>query len=128
MEIIILDSSHIGRSVLLYCKFSKRFQGERKENSSFELVSLSSVFFQTDAYQATGCYNLLCSGFVQTNNKIAIGAAISPRSYYNGRQFDVGLMIWKVSFLQYPMNPPGQMKKKKRKNEKKERKDGAIAK
>ncbi|ESQ43631.1 hypothetical protein EUTSA_v10015716mg, partial [Eutrema salsugineum] len=51
--------------------------------------------WQTDAYQATGCYNLLCSGFVQTNNKIAIGAAISPRSSYNGRQFDIGLMIWK---------------------------------
>ncbi|KAJ6888768.1 hypothetical protein NC652_029764 [Populus alba x Populus x berolinensis] len=51
---------------------------------------------QTDAYRATGCYNLLCSGFVQTNNKIAIGAAISPRSSYNGRQFDIGLMIWKV--------------------------------
>ncbi|XP_022965031.1 uncharacterized protein LOC111464977 isoform X2 [Cucurbita moschata] len=53
------------------------------------------TYWTTDAYQATGCYNLLCSGFVQTNNKIAIGAAISPRSYYNGRQFDVGLMIWK---------------------------------
>ncbi|XP_022135449.1 uncharacterized protein LOC111007405 [Momordica charantia] len=53
------------------------------------------TYWTTDAYQATGCYNLLCSGFVQTNNKIAIGAAISPRSSYNGRQFDVGLMIWK---------------------------------
>lgn len=51
---------------------------------------------QTDAYQATGCYNLLCSGFVQINNKIAIGAAISPRSSYHGRQFDIGIMIWKV--------------------------------
>ncbi|EXB93580.1 hypothetical protein L484_014572 [Morus notabilis] len=50
---------------------------------------------EADAYQATGCYNLLCSGFVQTNNKIAIGAAISPRSSYNGRQFDIGLMVWK---------------------------------
>ncbi|KAF2311432.1 hypothetical protein GH714_022964 [Hevea brasiliensis] len=53
------------------------------------------TYWTTDAYQATGCYNLLCSGFVQTNNKIAIGAAISPRSSYNGRQFDVGLMVWK---------------------------------
>ncbi|CAN6860502.1 unnamed protein product [Brassica oleracea] len=53
------------------------------------------TYWTTDAYQATGCYNLLCSGFVQTNNKIAIGAAISPRSSYNGRQFDLGLMIWK---------------------------------
>ncbi|XVF50347.1 hypothetical protein PTKIN_Ptkin04bG0089900 [Pterospermum kingtungense] len=55
------------------------------------------TYWTTDAYQATGCYNLLCSGFVQTNNKIAIGAAISPRSSYNSRQFDIGLMVWKVS-------------------------------
>ncbi|KAF5732170.1 hypothetical protein HS088_TW18G00860 [Tripterygium wilfordii] len=53
------------------------------------------TYWTTDAYQATGCYNLLCSGFVQTNNKIAIGSAISPRSTYNGRQFDIGLMVWK---------------------------------
>ncbi|KAL1148517.1 hypothetical protein V6Z11_A10G131200 [Gossypium hirsutum] len=51
--------------------------------------------WQTDAYGATGCYNLLCSGFIQTNNKVAIGAAISPTSSYNGRQFDIGLMVWK---------------------------------
>lgn len=53
------------------------------------------TYWTTDAYQATGCYNLLCSGFVQTNNKIAIGAAISPRSSFRGRQFDIGFMIWK---------------------------------
>jgi hypothetical protein len=53
------------------------------------------TYWTTDAYQATGCYNLLCSGFIQTNNRIAIGAAISPRSIYNGRQFDIGLMVWK---------------------------------
>ncbi|PKI37923.1 hypothetical protein CRG98_041698, partial [Punica granatum] len=53
------------------------------------------TYWTTDAYQATGCYNLLCSGFVQTNNKIAIGAAISPRSSYNGKQFDIGVMVWK---------------------------------
>nr|CAB3476105.1 unnamed protein product [Digitaria exilis] len=51
--------------------------------------------WQTDAYQATGCYNLHCSGFVQTNNRIAMGAAISPTSVYNGRQFDISLLIWK---------------------------------
>lgn len=53
------------------------------------------TYWTTDAYQATGCYNLLCSGFVQTNNKIAIGAAISPTSSYNGGQFDISLLIWK---------------------------------
>ncbi|KAJ0989018.1 hypothetical protein J5N97_007374 [Dioscorea zingiberensis] len=53
------------------------------------------TYWTTDAYQATGCYNLLCSGFVQTNNKIAIGAAISPTSIYKGRQFDISLLVWK---------------------------------
>lgn len=53
------------------------------------------TYWTTDAYQATGCYNLLCSGFVQTNNRIAIGAAISPTSSYNGGQFDISLLIWK---------------------------------
>ncbi|KAG4377535.1 hypothetical protein GLYMA_18G142900v4 [Glycine max] len=53
------------------------------------------TYWTTDAYQATGCYNLLCSGFVQTNSKIAIGAAISPTSSYSGGQFDISLLIWK---------------------------------
>ncbi|KAL3835593.1 hypothetical protein ACJIZ3_010329 [Penstemon smallii] len=53
------------------------------------------TYWTSDAYQATGCYNLLCSGFVQTNNKIAIGAAISPTSGYNGGQFDISLLVWK---------------------------------
>ncbi|KAF5758595.1 putative neprosin [Helianthus annuus] len=53
------------------------------------------TYWTTDAYQTTGCYNLLCSGFVQTNNRIAIGAAISPRSSYKGKQFDIAIMIWK---------------------------------
>ncbi|KAL6997134.1 hypothetical protein U1Q18_007257, partial [Sarracenia purpurea var. burkii] len=52
------------------------------------------TYWTSDAYQATGCYNLLCSGFVQTNNRIAIGAAISPTSSYRGRQFDIGMTVW----------------------------------
>ncbi|RWR96042.1 DUF239 domain-containing protein/DUF4409 domain-containing protein [Cinnamomum micranthum f. kanehirae] len=53
------------------------------------------TYWTSDAYQATGCYNLLCSGFVQTNNKIAIGAAISPVSSFSGGQFDITILIWK---------------------------------
>ncbi|XP_075485464.1 protein neprosin-like [Primulina tabacum] len=53
------------------------------------------TYWTNDAYQATGCYNLLCSGFVQTNNRIAIGAAISPISSYNAGQFDISLLVWK---------------------------------
>ncbi|MQL72592.1 hypothetical protein Taro_004917 [Colocasia esculenta] len=53
------------------------------------------TYWTSDAYQTTGCYNLLCSGFVQTNNKFAIGTAISPISTYDGGQFDISLLIWK---------------------------------
>ncbi|GMI83486.1 hypothetical protein like AT1G70550 [Hibiscus trionum] len=53
------------------------------------------TYWTNDAYETTGCYNLLCSGFVQTNNRIAIGTAISPISSYHGRQFDITLLVWK---------------------------------
>ncbi|PIA40119.1 hypothetical protein AQUCO_02500084v1 [Aquilegia coerulea] len=53
------------------------------------------TYWTSDAYQATGCYNLLCSGFLQTNNRIAIGAAISPISSVSGNQFDITIVIWK---------------------------------
>ncbi|KAL0921424.1 hypothetical protein M5K25_008493 [Dendrobium thyrsiflorum] len=53
------------------------------------------TYWTTDAYQATGCYNLLCSGFIQTNNRIAIGAAIQPTSSYDGGQFDISILVWK---------------------------------
>ncbi|XP_073125213.1 protein neprosin-like [Henckelia pumila] len=53
------------------------------------------TYWTSDAYQATGCYNLLCSGFVQTNNRIAIGAAISPVSAVNGDQYDITILVWK---------------------------------
>ncbi|KAL3838375.1 hypothetical protein ACJIZ3_022966 [Penstemon smallii] len=53
------------------------------------------TYWTSDAYQATGCYNLLCSGFVQTNSRIAIGAAISPTSSAGGNQYDITILIWK---------------------------------
>ncbi|KVI07854.1 protein of unknown function DUF239 [Cynara cardunculus var. scolymus] len=66
-------------------------------SGSFDGSDLNSIEagWQSDAYQATGCYNLLCSGFVQTNSRIAIGAAISPLSAFAGSQFDVTIVIWK---------------------------------
>lgn len=53
------------------------------------------TYWTSDSYQATGCYNLLCSGFIQTNSKIAIGAAISPVSLAAGNQYDITILIWK---------------------------------
>ncbi|CAH9080496.1 unnamed protein product [Cuscuta epithymum] len=53
------------------------------------------TYWTSDAYQTTGCYNLLCSGFVQTNSRIAIGASISPLSTADGNQYDITILIWK---------------------------------
>ncbi|KAH8480942.1 hypothetical protein Peur_062263 [Populus x canadensis] len=53
------------------------------------------TYWTSDSYQATGCYNLLCAGFVQTHSRIAIGAAISPVSSYTGNQYDISILIWK---------------------------------
>ncbi|XP_004509630.1 protein neprosin-like [Cicer arietinum] len=56
-----------------------------------------TVYWTADGYKKTGCYNLLCSGFIQTNHKIALGSGISPVSTYNGIQYAITLMVWKSS-------------------------------
>uniref|UniRef100_A0A5B7AS45 Neprosin PEP catalytic domain-containing protein n=1 Tax=Davidia involucrata TaxID=16924 RepID=A0A5B7AS45_DAVIN len=53
------------------------------------------TYWTSDAYQATGCYNLLCSGFIQINNEIALGASIYPVSGYSGSQYDISILVWK---------------------------------
>nr|XP_043610864.1 uncharacterized protein LOC122582524 [Erigeron canadensis] len=53
------------------------------------------TYWTSDAYEATGCYNLMCSGFIQTNNEIAIGGSISPLSQFHGSQYDITILIWK---------------------------------
>ncbi|KAK4409254.1 hypothetical protein Sango_0506400 [Sesamum angolense] len=53
------------------------------------------TYWTSDAYQATGCYNLLCSGFIQVNSEIAMGASISPVSAFRNSQYDISILIWK---------------------------------
>ncbi|GFZ18256.1 carboxyl-terminal peptidase, putative [Actinidia rufa] len=53
------------------------------------------TYWTSDAYQATGCYNLLCSGFIQINSEIAMGASISPVSAYRDSQYDISILVWK---------------------------------
>ncbi|KAG7606312.1 Neprosin [Arabidopsis thaliana x Arabidopsis arenosa] len=57
------------------------------------------TYWTSDAYQATGCYNLLCSGFIQINSQIAMGASISPVSGFHNPQYDISITIWKVKSL-----------------------------
>lgn len=39
---------------------------------------------QSDNFKKTGCYNIRCAGFVQTNKEIFIGRAIGTISQYGG--------------------------------------------
>lgn len=53
------------------------------------------IYWTRDAYQSTGCYNLGCSGFVQTNNQIAVGGTVAPQSAYGGSQYEICILVWK---------------------------------
>ncbi|KFK37235.1 hypothetical protein AALP_AA4G231500 [Arabis alpina] len=53
------------------------------------------TYWTSDAYQGTGCYNMLCAGFVQINRDIAMGGSISPLSNYGTSQYDITILIWK---------------------------------
>ena len=68
---------------------------------------------QSDAYQATGCYNLLCSGFIQVSSEIAMGASISPVSGYRGSQYDISILVWKVKQKYPDLKAQNRFKKRK---------------
>ncbi|XP_072967981.1 protein neprosin-like [Typha angustifolia] len=53
------------------------------------------IYWTTNAYNGTGCYNLECRGFVQTDNSVAIGGALSPVSTYGGSQYEMTLGVLK---------------------------------
>ncbi|KAJ6424020.1 hypothetical protein OIU84_024905 [Salix udensis] len=53
------------------------------------------TYWTADGYEETGCFNLLCEGFVQTSSKLALGATIYPLSGYGGSQYDITPLVWK---------------------------------
>ncbi|KAJ4905010.1 hypothetical protein Rs2_18961 [Raphanus sativus] len=53
------------------------------------------IYWTSDNYQNTGCYNLICPGFVQINKRLTPGYLLTPISTYNGPQFKFTIQIWK---------------------------------
>ncbi|KAE9603642.1 hypothetical protein Lal_00001604 [Lupinus albus] len=47
------------------------------------------AYWTRDSHKSTGCFDLSCSGFVQTNNEVALGAAFQPVSSKNGTQYSL---------------------------------------
>lgn len=53
------------------------------------------IYWTADGYNNTGCYNLTCSAFVQTNGSWAIGGAIpGPYSTTGGPQYSIELAFF----------------------------------
>lgn len=61
--------------------------------SQFDLTTSAR---QVDASKTTGCFDLTCPGFVQTNHEIALGAAIYPISTPDGLPYQITIYIFKV--------------------------------
>ncbi|CAI9103286.1 OLC1v1001742C1 [Oldenlandia corymbosa var. corymbosa] len=53
------------------------------------------TYWTGDNFQSTGCYNLLCQGFVQTSNKFALGAPFPELSEIDGSQSEFTVIIFK---------------------------------
>lgn len=64
-----------------------------KYPAKFGNSSVTFIFFTPNNY-ASGCYNLDCSGFVQTNSNWALGGAWSAYSVIGGAQY-IFTMQWK---------------------------------
>ncbi|KAK1265119.1 hypothetical protein QJS04_geneDACA010453 [Acorus gramineus] len=54
----------------------------------------SFIYWTSDAYRTTGCYNLKCSGFVQVGSEYLLGGVISPVSVYGGHLFFLAVNIF----------------------------------
>ncbi|KAI3918857.1 hypothetical protein MKW98_017305 [Papaver atlanticum] len=53
------------------------------------------IYWTTDGYLSTGCYNLLCNGFVHTSSNISLGCNFTEVSTFHGDQKDATFSIQK---------------------------------
>lgn len=59
--------------------------------AAFGNQSVLFIYFTADDYASTGCYNLDCAGFVQTDSSIALGTTWSNYSTPGGDQYGFSL-------------------------------------
>jgi hypothetical protein len=71
--------------------------GLQKWSSRFDASGQPSffIYFTPDNYGAGGCYNLECSGFVQTSSSVVIGQHYATTSVSSGAQQEIRLMFYK---------------------------------
>ncbi|KAF9613519.1 hypothetical protein IFM89_008436 [Coptis chinensis] len=55
------------------------------------------AYWTADSSTKTGCFDLTCSGFVQTSHEIALGASIDPVSSRFGNQYKISIYLYQDS-------------------------------
>ncbi|KAI3836510.1 hypothetical protein MKW92_015218 [Papaver armeniacum] len=53
------------------------------------------IYWTTDGYNSSGCYNILCDGFVHTTPDVCLGSSFTEVSTFNGVQKDANFSIHK---------------------------------
>nr|VDD16317.1 unnamed protein product [Brassica oleracea] len=54
------------------------------------------VYWTSDGYGATGCYNADCSGFVQRSKRVTVGGSYCEVSQYDGAQHELPILVRKL--------------------------------
>ncbi|KAI3866176.1 hypothetical protein MKX03_008780 [Papaver bracteatum] len=52
------------------------------------------IYWTADGSHTTGCFDLICTGFVQTNHEVALGSPIEPVSSEFGPQYEIAIFIF----------------------------------
>ncbi|KAF5207766.1 Nep-interacting protein [Thalictrum thalictroides] len=61
-----------------------------------DVITKMFVYWTTDGYRSTGCYNTDCPGYVQLNERIPVDYRLDHHtSTYNGQQYDVKINLFK---------------------------------
>ncbi|KAK1290147.1 hypothetical protein QJS10_CPB18g00866 [Acorus calamus] len=53
------------------------------------------AYWTEDGYQKTGCYNIMCSGFVQVSNHTMLGSFLQPLSSLGGQQYEIEVSVFR---------------------------------
>ncbi|XP_068655235.1 protein neprosin-like [Aristolochia californica] len=75
-------------------------------NGPYDQLNTIEAGWVADGYHNTGCYNLICPGFIQVSNKVPLGAYFTQVSTYGGEQHEITLLsfldhenkVWWLSF------------------------------
>lgn len=71
--------------------------------------SVPFIYFSADGYNQTGCYNLECSGFVQTNNSVTFGSAFASSQFsVSGGTQTLMTVSWQWKNSNWWLNVNGQ--------------------